>query len=361
LAFTSGPAGEKPRFSERGASIKKMACEKSKGAPIRGTRLASIEIGSHTARLLVAQRMRTPELFEPLFRKRAYIRLAQDFHLERRYAIKPKAIGRALKSLADFASVIRRYGVEESHAVCTGVVREASNRDEFLRLSYEHAGIEVEVISGEEEAWLTEKGVLHALGKGDPPSMIFDLGGGSTEFTYGEPQSRKVKSLPLGATVFTERYVTSDPPKREALEALGKEVDRLLRASFSGHSYLKNDGIVVGTGGTVTTLAAMIYAISTKEIRPERMNGLILRMQQLKDLLMRMETMTTEERLKIPGLDPGRANVIPAGCLAVIRILHFFKSQTMLVCLSDLLEGIIIAYLKGEKDEKGRYKRGLHL
>ncbi len=338
-----------------------MTCKKSEKASEEGTSLASIDIGSHTARLLVAKRIGAPELFEPLFRKRAYIRLAQDFHQEKKDALKPEAIGRALKSLEDFASVVQRYGVEDTHAVTTGVVREASNRNEFLRLIYERTGIEVEVISGEKEAWLTEKGVLHGLSVGSRPSIVFDLGGGTAEFIYGEQDARKVKSVPLGAMVLTQKYVTSDPPKNESVVALGKEVDRLLRVSFSEYPYLRNDGILAGTGGTVTTLAAMVYDIDAKEISPERMNGLILEEGQLRELFARIRAMTTEERSKLPGLDLGRADIIPAGCLVVIRILHFLKCARMLVCLSDLLEGILIAYLEGEKDEQGRYKRGLHL
>jgi exopolyphosphatase/guanosine-5'-triphosphate,3'-diphosphate pyrophosphatase len=328
-----------------------MRREKSETASTSETNLASMDIGSHTARLLVAQRIGAPELFEPLVRKRVYIRLAQDFHTDMKGALKPEAMARTLNALEDFASVARKYGVENTHAVCTGVLREASNRDEFQYLIYKRTGIEVEIISGEEEAWLTEKGVLHALGTGNRPSMIFDLGGGSTEFIYGEPGSRKVKSIPLGALVLTQKYVTSDPPKKESLEVLDRAVDRLLQVSFSEHPCPRNDGPLVGTGGTVTTLAAMIYAIDIEEIRAERMNGLILEMELLEDLFARIRTMTTHERLKLSGLDPDRADVIPAGCLAVIRILRFFKSPRMVVCLSDLLEGILIAYLKGERDE----------
>jgi exopolyphosphatase/guanosine-5'-triphosphate,3'-diphosphate pyrophosphatase len=327
-----------------------MTREKSERAPLGGASLASIDIGSHTARLLVAQSIGPPELLEPLFRKRVYIRLAEDFHMESRGTLQPEAIGRTLKSLEDFASLTKGYGVECTHAVSTGVVREASNRDEFLRLIYERTGIEVEVISGEEEAWLTEKGVLHALNMGNGPFMIFDLGGGSTEFIYGKRDSRKVKSVPLGAMVLTQKYLTSDPPQRVRIEALGKEVDGLLKVSFSKYPHLK-DGLLVGTGGTVTALAAMIYAIDMEEISPERMNGLILEREQLEDLFRRIKTMTRDERLKLPGLDRGRAEAIPAGCMAVIRILRFLKSARMVVCLSDLLEGILIAYLQGEKDE----------
>lgn len=327
-----------------------MIREKSEKASADGASLASIDIGSHTARLLVAQSIGPPKLLEPLFRKRVYIRLAENFHTEGRGTLQPEAIGRTLKSLEDFASLTKGYGVESIRAVSTGVVREASNKDKFLRRIQEQTGIEVEVISGEEEAWLTEKGVLHALNMASGPFMIFDLGGGSTEFIYGKRESRKVKSVPLGAMVLAQKYLTSDPPQRERVEALGKEVDGLLKVSFSKYPHFRKDGLLVGTGGTVTALAAMIYAIDMEEVGPERMNGLILEREQLEDLFTRIKTMTTDERLKLPGLDRGRADVIPAGCMAVIRILRFLKTARMVVCLSDLLEGIIIAYLQGEKD-----------
>ncbi len=328
-----------------------MTHEISENAPARGANLASMDIGSHTARLLIAQKTGPPDHYRPLLRKRSYTRLAENFHTQEKGVLKPEAIGRALTSLEDFASITKKHGVESIHAVSTGVVREASNRDEFLRLIYERTGIEAKVISGEEEARLTEKGVRHALNMGTKPYVIFDLGGGSTEFIHGEQDSRKVKSVPLGVMVLSQKYLISDPPNKESLEALGKEVDRILGLSFSEYGTLTNEGILVGTGGTVTALAAMIYKVDAKEISPERMNGLMLEGEQLKDLFARIRIMTTGERLKLPGLDPGRADVIPAGCLAVIRILHFLKCARMLVCLSDLLEGILIAYLQGEKDE----------
>ena len=328
-----------------------MTHEISENAPARGANLASMDIGSHTARLLIAQKTGPPDHYRPLLRKRSYTRLAENFHTQEKGILKPEAIGRALTSLEDFASITKKHGVESIHAVSTGVVREASNRDEFLRLIYERTGIEAKVISGEEEARLTEKGVRHALNMGTKPYVIFDLGGGSTEFIHGEQDSRKVNSAPLGAMVLSQKYLISDPPNKESLEALGKEVDRILGLSFSEYGTIKNEGILVGTGGTVTALAAMIYKVDAKEISPERMNGLMLEGEQLKDLFARIRIMTTGERLKLPGLEPGRADVIPAGCLAVMRILHFLKCARMLICLSDLLEGILIAYLEGEKDE----------
>ena len=320
-------------------------------APARGKYLASMDIGSHTARLLVVQETGPPGYYQSLLRKRAYTRLAEDFHIQTEGVLQPEAIRRTLRSLEDFASTTRKYGVESTLAVATGVVREASNRDEFLGLISERTGIEARVVSGEEEARLTEKGVQHALNMGTKPYVIFDLGGGSTEFIYREQDSRKAISVPLGALVLSQKYFTSDPPNNESLEALGREVDRILGLSFPDYRPPRNAGILVGTGGTVTALAAMIYRMDTKEISPERMNGLILEGEQFEELFARIKIMTTGERSRLPGLDPGRADVIPAGCLVAIRILHFLKCTRMLISLSDLLEGILIAYLEGEKDE----------
>lgn len=324
-----------------------MTRETCESGPVGLTHLASIDVGSHTARLLIVQKVGPPGHFRPVLRKRTYIRLAQDFHLHGKGSLQQEAIERTLNALEDFASVARRFRVESTRAVSTGVVREASNREEFLGIIEHRTGIKVRVISGEEEARLTEQGVLRALKMGNRPSLIFDLGGGSTEFIYGEQDSRKFSSVPLGAMLLTQRYLSADPPGEEKVRAVAKEVDRLLREIFSGCSHLGTGGPVVGTGGTVTTLAAMVHGVEIREISHERMNGLILHRERLENLFLRLKTMTIEERLKLPGLDRGRADVIVAGCMAVIRILHFFKSPHMVVSLSDLLEGILVEYLEG--------------
>ena len=305
------------------------------------TILASIDIGSHTARLLVCQKTGSSKGVRPLLRRRTYIRLAEDFTSQGKRAIQPEAMERALKALGEFASIAEKMGVGKVRAACTGVVREAENRDDFLNQIFEHTGIQAHVLSGEEEARLTARGVLHALDVPGGVSMIFDLGGGSTEFIYGEQGLQKTQSLPLGAMVLTQRYLVSDPPGEEEMGALEQDVDDVLTQAFP-EEHLEGDGLVVGTGGTVTTLGAMLHHVDIEEISPKQMNGLTLRTEELEDLFERLKTMTFDERLKLQGLDRGRADVIPAGCAAALRILRFFKAREMVVSLSDLLEGIAI-------------------
>jgi exopolyphosphatase/guanosine-5'-triphosphate,3'-diphosphate pyrophosphatase len=303
--------------------------------------LASIDLGSHTARLLLARWKEG--CLESLLRKRAYIRLAQDFESPQGRTLKQAGIERALKSLEAFRLDIEHYEAKKGRAVATGVVRAAENGSRFIDLVREKTGIQVEVISGEEEARLTGLGIQHALGLGGRPFIAFDLGGGSTEFllvgTQGDTQA---VSLPLGAMIMTQRHLASDPPKTGEIESLKKETRELLLKAFPDE--IRGDPLV-GTGGTVTALAAMVYGIDVKAILPERMNGLFLRVQQLEELLGRMKHLSVAQRGVLPGLDQGRADVILAGSLAVTEILNFFHSSEMMVSLSDLLEGALLDLL----------------
>ena len=310
--------------------------------PGRAGNLASIDIGSHTARLLIAEKAGHSELFHVLFRNRAYIRLAEDFE---EGFIEQAAMDRALKALEDFLSTARRYNVDTIRAVCTGVVREASNKDRFLAMIREGTGIQVRLLSGEEEARLTGKGVCHGLNMKGRPFVIFDLGGGTTEFLFGQNEKTEVKSIPLGAMVLTQKYLRSDPPEEKGVRDLEKHITGILQDAFSSNSPVMENPLLVGTGGTVTTLAAMTQGIQADKIGADNIHGLVLEKGEIEGLFRRMSTITLEERLKIPGLDRGRGDIIVAGSMAVIGILRYFQSSRMVVSFSDILEGVLIECL----------------
>jgi exopolyphosphatase/guanosine-5'-triphosphate,3'-diphosphate pyrophosphatase len=152
--------------------------------------------------------------------------------------------------------------------------------------------------------------------------------------------------------MLTKAYLHSEPPGETHIRGLVQYGDQVLQEAFSDDLGGVADRLLVGTGGTVTTLAAMMHGVDTEEISPERLNGLTLKAEGLQDVFECMRTMTLEERLTLPGLDQGRADVILAGTLAVTRIMHFFKAHEMQVSLSDLLEGGLIAYLEGGENEE---------
>ena len=143
--------------------------------------IASIDLGSHTARLLIARVGDDYGVFEPLMRKRSYIYLAGDFDPVLKQ-ISTQASSRAVTVLKEFSRIIEDWQVKRVVAVATGVVRKAENRNGFLKEIFEETGLRVSAISGEKEARLTSKGALGALGVKNPPFFVFDLGGGTTEF-----------------------------------------------------------------------------------------------------------------------------------------------------------------------------------
>ena len=312
--------------------------------PVPGERLASLDLGSHTARMLIAERVEGPERFRTLARERAYIRLADGAGPEQDIAA--GAIDQTLRALRHFSRVARKNGVKRIHGVATGIMRGAANRDSLLDLIYRETGIRVRVITGEEEAALTSTGVLHSLDRGERPYGIFDLGGATTEFIAGGGQASFAVSLPLGAMTLTREFLHSDPPLDRELNALTGRVDAILAGNISGRISLnRGEAVLVGTGGTVTTLGVMIHGIPHREITPERMNGLILGRRAVETLFTRMKGMPTGERARLQGLDEGRADVIVAGTLVVLRIMHILGSSQITVSMSDILEGILIEVL----------------
>jgi len=312
--------------------------------------LAAIEIGSHTARLLVVRGQKGPGTFSELTRKREYIRLADGINAQDGEGITPAATERALQAVAGFRTIAEALSATIAGAVVTGVVRRAVNRREFLQALRDQTGIGAKLISGEEEARLTALGVMSALDLSSDDFAVFDLGGGSTEFVLKAGAKTTITSLPLGAAVLSQRFLRDDPPEEKQTERLETHVDDVLGAAFPRGPSTGGLMTLVGTGGTVTTLAAMVHRIDLEDIAAARFNGLTLTRAEVVSLFDQLKGMTLAERLKTPGLDPGRADVILGGAGAVIRILHCFGTQRMLVSLSDLLEGILIAFLQETAD-----------
>lgn len=300
---------------------------------------ASIDLGSHTARLLIAQRSESsPWGWIPRVRRRAYIRLAADSGLEGDREIGPDAAARTLDVLRDFTRLIADYSVSQVRAVATGIIRDAIDSDRFLDRLYEATGIPVELISGEKEALLSGRGACAALNISGP-CLVFDLGGGTTEFLRDIGGELRPVSLCLGAGVLTRRFMRSDPPTTGDLADISREVERRLNPVASD---IAGASLLVGTGGSVVTLAAMVHGVASDDMGPERINGLIVTLPQLEACLARMKTLKTAERVERLGLDPGRADVIVAGTLVIMGIMRFLGKYDLSVSMSDLLEGLLI-------------------
>jgi exopolyphosphatase/guanosine-5'-triphosphate,3'-diphosphate pyrophosphatase len=146
----------------------------------------------------------------------------------------------------------------------------------------------------------------------------------------------------------TEQFVLTDPPDSRSVAALKGHVHRILGGALSDVLPVSPNARLVGTGGTVTTVAALAHGIDLEEVTPETMNGTTIGYGRLEALSAQMMSLNTEKRIERLGLDKGRADVMPAGTIVVMQIMTFFDKDEMTVCLSDILEGLQIEYLEKE-------------
>ena len=313
--------------------------------------LASIEIGSNSIRMLIAEKGNSDTPLKPVLRRRAITRLGEDFNREEIATIKPGPMLKSIGALKDFFGIASQCGVSSPIVVATGVVRKAVNRNDFIAMIAERFGHTVKIVSGQEEADLTFDGVLSSLNHRGEPLIIFDLGGGSTEFVWANNRERKAVSIELGAVVLTEDYLITDPPKDEEIYHLIRHIEDTFRIRLDPLKERGKGGFsIIGTGGTIVTLAAMIYGIAEDDYNETKINGLVIKTKDVGLLFEKMKGMTAAERLNLKGLENGREDIILAGSLMVMKIMDYFEKHEIIVSYSDLLEGILIDYMEGEKN-----------
>jgi exopolyphosphatase / guanosine-5'-triphosphate,3'-diphosphate pyrophosphatase len=299
-------------------------------------RVASVDIGTNTIRILVGD-IKGKEL-KKLYIDRVITRLGGGFSKEKR--IPEEAAGRAIRVLGGFASVLIEYGVEKLRAVATSVVRESINGYEFLERVRRETGIRAEAISGEEEARLTVKGVLKSVSVNSEYSVIFDIGGGSTEYALVEhSEILGLRSTNLGVVHLTERFLERDIPSKSDIGAISEEIWNVLSSELSWMSKASsNDLTLIGTAGTPTTLAAI--ELSLERYDPRLVNGFVLKKNAALKIFDTLIRIPSSERLMIRGLEKGREDVIIPGALIVLKTMERFSKDEILVSDSGLLEGV---------------------
>ncbi len=279
-------------------------------------RFATIDVGTNSVLLLVADR--TPEgRYEAVLERAEITRLGRGVDQSRR--LSPEGIEDTLEVLTAFAQEARALGAEGIAVSATSAARDAQNGSEFLEAAKARAGVKVEIISGELEAQLSFASAHMDFGsEAAGPLLVIDIGGGSTEFIYGNSAGRVDfrHSYDVGSVRLTERCIRSDPPSTEERE----RVVALLRESFASLPQPPPASELVGVAGTVTTL----YAVRNR-IDPyvsERVHGGSLTKAQLEQLVDQLCGMPLAERRRLPGLQPKRADVIPAGALILLEALR---------------------------------------
>ena len=298
--------------------------------------MAAIDFGTNTARLLVAEK-RCDGSFEHIMIEREIVRMGGGF--SRESGLSHEAIQRGSACLARFSELLKGYDVSCVRAVATSAVRDAINGADFIDLMRQQTGIMLRVIDGVQEGALTLAGVIAGLDTAPDNLVVFDVGGGSTEYTLAhQGKAGFIKSLPLGVVRLTEGKTTIEDmcaKIRKELDLLGDAITR------SGLSICPHEAVLVGTAGTATTLAAIHMKMDSYDYR--KVNNSLLTLGEIKGIYAELLPLTPEERIAIPGLEKGREDLIIAGTLITIHTMERFGFSAMKVSDYGLLEGLVVA------------------
>ncbi|MBP0934627.1 exopolyphosphatase [Streptomyces goshikiensis] len=309
------------------------------------TRVAAIDCGTNSIRLLVADcDPGTGELVE-LDRRMLVVRLGQGVDQTGRLA--PEALERTFAACREYAAVIKELGAQKVRFVATSASRDAENRDDFVRGVLEILGVEPEVISGDLEAEFSFTGATRELTGAthlERPFLVVDIGGGSTEFVVGEEHVRAARSVDVGCVRMTERHlvtdgVVTDPPTREQIAAIRADVEAALDLAAEAVP-LAEARTLVGLAGSVTTVAAI--ALGLPEYDSSAIHHARIPYEKVREVSERMLTATHAERAAIPVMHPGRVDVIGAGALVLLAVMERVGASEVVVSEHDILDGIAI-------------------
>ncbi len=303
----------------------------------KGPVLAGIDIGTLTCRLLVG-RVSADEQLEELHGERRILRLGEG--VDREGSLQDSAMSRVLDTLREWRRVIQDFKPEAVSVVATSAVRDAANRDAFLDQIRRGTGFEVEVLTGDEEARRTLLGIRSGLPRGVSDVLGLDIGGGSTEFILDRKGSQPVVlSLELGVVRLTERLLRSDPPTREELEAARTFIRTQLEKARTVVGDVHGTSLV-GTAGTITTLAAMDLRLEIYD--KARIHNYRLTLDAIRTLEDALLSRTSAERRALPGLEPDREDLIVGGTLILLGVMNGFGFRDCLVSDLGLREGLLI-------------------
>ena len=302
--------------------------------------IAVVDLGTNSTRLLVAN-VTEQHTVEELERHTTVTRLGQG--VDRSGRLADEAIDRVMNALAEYKRLIDQHGAHHVAALATSAVRDSENGDEFRALMKERFGFHARTISGDEEARLTFLGATSARTDTHDPTLVIDIGGGSTEFVVGRPGADPDfhVSTQSGSVRQTERHIHADPPARDQLEVLKREVTGIIEESVPQPV---RDAVTRGiaVAGTATQLAAIDQALDPYDV--EHVHGYSLERTACEAILERLAAVGLDERRRtIKGLHPDRAPTIVAGAAILVQAMEAFGLARVETSETDILHGAALA------------------
>ena len=301
------------------------------------TCVASIDIGTNTVRLLILETKPDGSLRE-VGQVRAITRLGKGMDTEKK--LLGDRMDETISVLTNFRDECRKFEPLTIRAVATSAVREASNQKDFVSRAKKEAGLEIKVISWEEEADLTVQGVLWKLPNIGKDILVFDIGGGSTEFILA--RDRKIISsvgTQLGTVRLTEKFISHHPIGVNEYKALETHFRRELKVVKEKLSDFSPE-VLVGTAGTVTTLAAIDGDIYPYD--PEKIHGKSLTFKRVEELLEDLKNKSLAERSAMRAIEKGREDLIIVGGALVLEAMRVFECNLLIVSEHGLREGLVL-------------------
>jgi exopolyphosphatase/guanosine-5'-triphosphate,3'-diphosphate pyrophosphatase len=322
-------------------SIERVPVSGNGGDPSASGRLdtlAALDIGTNSVHMVIA-RIGDGHTFEVIDRVKEMVRLGSSGGDMKR--LEPDAIDRGIAALTRFRHLADSNGAP-IRAVATSAVREARNADEFIRRARREADVDVDVISGFEEARLIHLGALQALPIYGRRHFVVDIGGGSTEIVIGDGADQEVvRSVKLGAIRLTRRFLIKKPTTEDEVAALRKYVRAELAPVVREAKAHPPPEVAVGASGTIESVVAMVLAERSDE--PRTLNGVEVTRKEVRRVVKALiRAGTVEERKAIPGLDPRRADIILAGALILEEVLDAFDLDVLTYSDFALREGVLL-------------------
>ena len=300
--------------------------------------VAAIDCGTNTIKLLVAE-VDDRALGRHLVRETRMVRLGEG--VDRTGRLSDAALGRAFAAIEEYAGLVGRHDVDRIRFCATSATRDAANGDVFARGVRERLGCDIDVVTGAEEARLAFGGAVRHLRATPPdPVLVVDIGGGSTELVLGaggtpDAAPREAHSMDIGSVRLHERHLHTDPPTAAEVAACVADIDAHLDASPVD---VTAAATVVGVAGTVLTVVAS--ALDLPEYDADAIDQAVVPVAQVREVVDRLVGLTVAERLELPYMHPGRADVIDAGSLILARVLARARVDSLLASEADILDGI---------------------
>ena len=295
-------------------------------------RVAAIDCGTNSIRLLIADVV--GDTLTDVARRMEIVRLGAG--VDRTGRLAPESLARTRRALLGYAAEIAELSIDRVRMCATSATRDASNAADFRDMVRSVLGVDPEVISGDEEARLSFTGAVHGLDD-SPPYLIVDIGGGSTEFVTGQSEISGAISVDIGCVRMTERHLRSDPPTAAEITAAERDItaaaERAL-AAVPGRSART----LVGLAGSVTTVTAL--ALDLPAYDASRIHHARVSYEAVAQVTADLLAAPVADRLALPVMHPGRADVIGAGALILRIIMERSGQRSVVASEHDILDGI---------------------